>query len=385
LGTARNGLADLNSESQSSFFDQVSGAKLETPPSGSEDACLFLGLSRISGVGFETLRKFAADRSILRKAIETNARELEVILGRLGIRGATRTASNIASTEIPLLELGRREFDRLKRQGITLIWRGDDAFPQQLKSIERPPLWLFVQGNLELISLNNQVAIVGTRNPSSQGVTTAEELSRLLGLHGLTVVSGLAEGIDEAAHRALVELGIPNIAVLGNGIDVIFPSGSGPLRERILDVGGALITEYLPKDSYSRQRFVLRNRIQAGLTRAVIPVQAEVESGTAHTYRFAKQFGKDIFLVAKSREAELSGLVVKAMSEGHKLFFLDDMADRDSLLALLGSSREEIHNRPRVELVDRIAATLTELIEKNGLTSAEVAGLIDRIRHHSAT
>ena len=111
---------------------------------------------------------------------------------------------------------------------------------------------------------------------------------------GAVTVSGLATGIDQAVHKHSIELNIPTIAVLGTGILSNYPSGSEPLRNSIVEHGGAIVTEYLPNESYSAKNFVNRNRLQAGLSNIVMPIEWKIKSGTAHTFNYAKKFKKNI-------------------------------------------------------------------------------------------
>ena len=160
---------------------------------------------------------------------------------------------------------------------------------------------------------------------------------------GAATVSGLADGIDQAVHEASIAAGVPTIAFLGTGIQNDYPKGSENLRRRIVEAGGAVATEYLPNESYSRANFVQRNRLQAALGRALIPVEWAVKSGTAHTVRFASELLRPIV-----------GLRVPSWSSDHvtlpvksgKIFVLpgEDVDFRDYVANLL--AHPTVHNRP---------------------------------------
>jgi DNA protecting protein DprA len=205
-----------------------------------------------------------------------------------------------------------------------LIHHFDNQFPPQLRELDEPPYWLFVEGNVSVLH-QHSVAIVGTRKPSEDGM----ELARLIGgsLRSIqsVVVSGLADGIDQAIHRASLRHGIPNIAVLGTGILSNYPRGSESIRKEICNQGGAIITEYLPDDSYSAQNFVRRNRIQAGLARIVIPVEWKIKSGTAHTVKFAQDTQRKIVCVRRAHwDDKQHPELLYAKGIGAKIYTLPD-------------------------------------------------------------
>jgi DNA protecting protein DprA len=185
-----------------------------------------------------------------------------------------------------LLEKGRELRDALHERGVVVIHQSHPSFPSQLRNIDDPPLWLFVQGDPTVLA-RRSVATVGTRNPTSDGIALASIIGDCLPEFGSVIVSGLADGIDQIMHIRSMKWGVPTVAVLGTGIFSNFPSGSESIREQICQQGGAVVTEYLPRDSYSAKNFVRRNRIQAGLASVVIPVEWQEKGGTAHTVRYA--------------------------------------------------------------------------------------------------
>jgi DNA protecting protein DprA len=138
------------------------------------------------------------------------------------------------------------------------------------------------------------VAVVGTRKPTPEGRVAAGVIARSLSAYPITLISGLAEGIDAEAHRLTLQEGIVNIAFLGHGIDLYFPSETTSLRYQIIGQHGAVATEYFPRERYQKQYFVERNRLQAALADIVIPVQANTTGGTAHTVRFARKYKRPL-------------------------------------------------------------------------------------------
>jgi DNA processing protein len=181
----------------------------------------------------------------------------------------------------------------------------DSDFPFLLKQIQNPPAQLFVHGELPLnysepeLSAYEQlkIAIVGTRKSTTTGKIIARNLAKGLSTHGIIIVSGLAMGIDTAAHEGCLEASGKTIAVLANGLDKIYPAQNENLAKKIVSMGGALISEYpLGTPSYPNQ-FLERNRIVSGLCTAVIVIEAPERSGSLATARNALEQGREVFVV----------------------------------------------------------------------------------------
>ena len=189
-------------------------------------------------------------------------------------------------------------FAELEKEKIGLILQNSAAYPPQLKEIPSAPAIIYVRGNPEVLK-NKSLAVVGSRKFSQYGQRVAENLCRDLVQAGLTITSGLALGIDAIAHRSALDREGTTIAVLGTGIDdeTIYPRENFNLAHRILENGGALITEYPPKTPSLRQNFPARNRIMAGLSLGVLVVEAALESGSLITAEHALEFNREVFAV----------------------------------------------------------------------------------------
>ncbi len=261
--------------------------------------------------------------------------QLQHLLGRAGVKGHDTIIRAIRSNRRKLEEEATRALATFARQHVSLVFETDEAFPQRLREIKSPPRWLFVQGDVATISVPNLIAVVGTRNASAEGIKRSRVLSQWLGEHGFGLVAGLAEGIDQAVHQTAVDLGIPTVAVLGTGIDVVFPAGTGHTRAQIIGGSGCVVSEYLPSESYSRARFIRRNRIQAGLSFATVPIEAEESSGTAHTYRFAKEYGRVVFGVTNRNSPHSNGILRLLKNDEAPIFDLDSKSSMAHLLELL--------------------------------------------------
>jgi len=184
---------------------------------------------------------------------------------------------------------------RARDQGIVAVTRNDAAYPAALTTIADPPPVLWTRGRVDALSAP-AVAIVGSRAASQYGLAVAEQLARDLAACGLVVVSGLARGVDSAAHRgALADAGV-TVAVLGSGVDVMYPPEHGSLAKEI-DKAGAVVSELVPGTPPQPWFFPLRNRIISGLSRAVVVIEAGEKSGSLITARCALEQGRDVLAV----------------------------------------------------------------------------------------
>lgn len=255
----------------------------------------FLALSLVSGVGYWTLRKLALSGIKFQEI--TQAQSESKLIDYLK-QGKCKTAEKLAEEWLKerekLVEKANQLHNKLKDYGIEVIYFDEDKFPQSLRDIKEPPMWLFVQGDVSILH-QPTITIVGTRKPTMDGKFLAQYVGRCLYYFkkGVTV-SGLASGIDQIIHKNSLKFNIKTIAFIGTGILLDYPAGSEELRQDIHEKGGAIVSEYLPNQSYSASNFVHRNRLQAGLARVVIPVDWKEKSGTAHTVRFAKENNRRI-------------------------------------------------------------------------------------------
>ncbi|RDV24908.1 DNA-protecting protein DprA [Alteromonas aestuariivivens] len=177
-----------------------------------------------------------------------------------------------------------------------LISFGCDNYPPLLRQLSSPPLVLFVKGNTALLSAP-QVAIVGSRRASRSGLDCAFEFAGQLVTLGIKVVSGLAMGIDGAAHRGALIVPEGTLAVLGSGVDVVYPNRHSQLYRQIVQSGGAVVSEFWPGTPARAQHFPRRNRIIAGLSLGTLVVEASIRSGTLITANMAIDMGKEVFAV----------------------------------------------------------------------------------------
>lgn len=192
-----------------------------------------------------------------------------------------------------------------------------ETYPENLKHIFDPPQRLFMKGGIEP-SDQNAVAIVGTRRPTLYGTQTCEKLSYELAGRGITIISGMARGIDSAAHRGAIRAGGRTIAVLGSGHNHVYPPENRRLYEEI-SAHGAVISEYPLDAPPLKTHFPRRNRIISGLSRGVLVVEAAERSGALITARFALEQGRDVFAVPGNVGSATSTGTNRLIKEGAKL------------------------------------------------------------------
>jgi DNA processing protein len=242
----------------------------------------------LGNVGFRNLlSRFGTPDSVFRAPIRELA-EVE------GVR--TETAARIVKRHYsaePAWVL-----KEVERQGARVVYFEDPEYPFALKEIHDPPMVLYVKGR-EIPDKITFVAVVGSRNPTPYGLKAAESIGQGLARRGQGVVSGMAKGIDAAAHWGCLASEGFTVAVLGTGIDVIYPESNVKLHEKIAEKG-AVITEFPPGTPPEPRNFPIRNRVISGLSRAVVVVEATMKSGSLITAAVALEQGRDVFAVPGS-------------------------------------------------------------------------------------
>jgi len=193
-------------------------------------------------------------------------------------------------------EVTLRQFQRLKESD-RILKRGQSEYPQLLARTEQAPRFLYARGNLDLLQ-NRIVSIVGSRQASDAGRKKAYELARILGMNGVTIASGLARGIDTAAHRSALENGFNTIAVIGTDLNRAYPAKNEDLQERITE-SGLVITQFSPASKVQRWHFPLRNGVMSGISLATVIVEASETSGALKQADFTLKQGR-LLLIPKS-------------------------------------------------------------------------------------
>ena len=211
-----------------------------------------------------------------------------------------------------------QELTRLREAGVAAINWHDPGYPYRLKETDDAPPVLYVRGALPPVDAPS-IAVVGTRHPSEYGYRVTADLSSSLAAHGVVVVSGLALGIDARAHKSTVDAGGVTVAVLGNGLDTVYPRENLRLAERIVAEGGAIISEFALGVRPEASHFPRRNRIISGMTLGTLVTEAGETSGTRWTVYHALEQNREIFCVPGSIYSESSRLTNRLIREGAKL------------------------------------------------------------------
>lgn len=252
---------------------------------------------------------------------------------------------------------------------------GRPGWPAELDAIEHPPEELWLSGRTELLQRGPRAAIVGTRSPTPYGELQAARIATFLASQGVVVVSGLARGIDEFAHRAVLDAGGATLAVLGSGVDRPWPQGE---LARRMQSEGCLLSEFPPGQTPRRQHFPWRNRLIAGLARAVVVVEAAHASGSLITAHWAADQGRSVFAVPGRVDHPMARGCHRLLREGAEL--LESPAELLPALGLapISEAREQPPSSPLLaalhgetltadelarKLARPVAAVLTELVE----------------------
>jgi DNA processing protein len=258
-----------------------------TNPASQQGIC-WLALALTQGLGPTLIKKLIEHYGTAERVFHASLTELEAT----GMRAVS--AQSIATGKS--LELAQQECVKAAEAGAKIISLSDPEYPSRLKEIYDPPIVLFVKGSVEVLAQPG-IAMVGTRHPTPYGSGMAERLSTDLAARGLVIISGLARGIDTASHRGAIAAKGKTVAVLGTGIDVMYPKENTRLTEQIVALGGALITEFPVGTPPTPQNFPIRNRIISGMSAGVLVVEAAEYSGTRITSRCALEQNRDVYAV----------------------------------------------------------------------------------------
>ncbi len=258
-------------------------------------------LTAIPGLGPVTfaalLRRFGSGTAILAAAGSAGG---EGKLLRAGPDEPLTLTHELARRIAQAVQEGPALLERIRTEGLTTITLEDETYPPRLLAVEMPPHVLFVRGSSGALASDRAVAVVGTRRPSEGGRLLAGRIAGAVARQGAAVVSGLAVGIDGAAHAAVVALGLPTVAVLGGGHARLCPRAHARLADAIVEAGGAVVSELPPETAPTAGTFPRRNRLISGLTDATVVVEAAVGSGALITASWALEQGRDCYLVPGS-------------------------------------------------------------------------------------
>jgi DNA processing protein len=254
----------------------------------SQQGTYWLALGLTAGLGPTSIRKLIGQFGSAERVFQATLTELEAT----GIRAVSAQAIATGKS----LEMAKEECAKAVEARARILSPSDPEYPARLKEIYDPPAILFVKGSVEVLSQPG-IAMVGTRHPTPYGSGMAERLATDLAGRGVVIISGLARGVDTASHRGAVAAKGKTVAVLGTGIDVMYPKENTRLTEQMLALGGALITEFPVGTAPTPQNFPIRNRIISGMSAGVLVVEAAEYSGTRITSRLALEQNRDVYAV----------------------------------------------------------------------------------------
>jgi len=259
-----------------------------------------------------------------------------------------------------------RLWEKIESQGIQVVTWEDPIYPRRLKEIDQPPPTLYVRGELTLED-EWSIAVVGTRRMTVYGRQVAEEVSRFLASNHVTVVSGLARGVDAVAHQSALQAGGRTIAVLGSGVDTIYPPENRKMAEEICKYG-ALISEYVPGTQPESTNFPPRNRIISGLSMATVVIEAGETSGALITATFAAEQGREVFAVPGSILAPQSKGTNRLIRDGAR-----PLLNVEEVLDVLNLEQVQEYRQARLALpADEVEAKLMEVLQDEPLSVDEI-------------
>ena len=276
----------------------------------SNETISLIHLNMIQGVGLKTVQ-------ILRDVFGSAADALQATSDELSKIDRLTPAMRELLLRKPVQYPIERELELIQEYGCQVLTLYDAAYPALLKAIDTPPIVIYIRG--ELTSEDSlSLALVGSRDAKDYGRKASYRLSYQLAQRGLTIVSGLAKGIDTAAHRGALESGGRTVAVMGSGLSFIYPATNTDLAEKIT-ASGALISEFPMETTPKPNNFPRRNRIISGLTLGTVVVEASNRSGALITARLAGEQGREVFAVPGEIFSELSTGTHKLINNGAKL------------------------------------------------------------------
>lgn len=266
----------------------------------------------------------------------------------------------------------------LAKENITYIMYNDSLYPIQLKNIQNPPIGLFVKG--EIPQTLNSIGIVGARRASQYGKTTAYKLAYELSGYGITIISGMARGVDASSHSGTIDGKGKTIAVMGSGFKNIYPQENIKLYEAIIN-NGCVITEFMPDELPFPVHFPMRNRIISGLSTYILVVEAGDKSGSLTTANLALEQGKDVFAVPGNIFSPNSVGTNKLIRDGAKI-----ITNVQDILVEFGENikntfYDELDNKEKklLSILNNGAATLELIIEECQESSDKVLSIIGKL------
>jgi DNA processing protein len=332
----------------------------------------WLALKMVPGLGARTALKLLGRYRTPQAVLRASRSELEAN----GVAGSVaQSLSSGCSFEDAILQQ-----KKMRESGAELITLSDARYPERLKEVFDPPFTLFARGRADLLG-SLMLGVVGTRRPTPYGLAVAERLSEDLARAGLTIVSGMARGIDTAAHRGALAAGGSTVAVLGCGVDLVYPSENRSLASEIAGCGLVLSEFAMGAPAYP-QNFPVRNRIISGLSLGVLVVEGAQYSGSSITARLALEQGREVFAVPGSIASKMSWGPNLLIKQGAKL--VQDW--NDVVVELAPEHRRILAARAQDRLFpDAVDETGTACAPSNEVKDPVARKLLEQLKVEEAT
>ncbi|MCX7627137.1 MAG: DNA-processing protein DprA [Methylophilaceae bacterium] len=328
----------------------------------------WIGLSLIPGLGPESIRRLLAAFGDPQRVYATPVAQLRQIV-------SADIAHHIAEGPDPIPIAHTLEW--LAQPGNAIVTWADAIYPKALLEIHDPPPLLYVKGRTELLE-RPTIAVVGSRNATPQGLQNAEAFAQALSEAGWCVASGLALGVDGAAHRGALRGKGSTIAVLGTGLDIVYPARHRDLAHEISEKG-VLVSEFPLGEPSKAANFPRRNRIISGLSRGVLVIEANLESGSLITARLAAEQGREVFAIPGSIHSPLSKGCHRLIKQGAKLVdSLQDILEELGGAPILESTSDvtDEADDSLLQLMGYDAVAIDTLVQRSGLTSEQVSSML---------
>ena len=340
------------------------------PATADPDAALWVGLSQVHGLGGQGLCRLLQSLGDPAAIYAASFKQLNAIVD-------AEVARCIADG--PDEQAVAPAMAWLQQPGNHLLTLADSHYPQALLQIADPPPLLYAKGNPDLLARPG-IAIVGSRNASAQGAKNAEDFAEALSQHGLCVISGMALGIDGAAHRGALRAQGDTIAVVGTGLDIVYPARHRDLAHEIAQ-RGLIISEFALGTSSRPQNFPRRNRIISGLALGCLVVEANVRSGSLITARLAAEQGREVFAIPGSIHSPLSKGCHLLIKQGAKLVdhmqdIVDELGLANITVATTTETQAEAALDPLLECMGYDPVSTEALLERSGLTSDRLSAML---------
>ncbi len=351
-----------------------------------KDLPYYVGFSHFLGIGPTRFAALIGHFSDVKKAYLASQKELTEVIGSKWSEKFTKFRSLFDPV---------KKLDELKRKNIIVLPLGHHDYPKALQEISDPPICLYVKGDLDNFDFSKYLcfAVVGTRKPTPYGIQVTKKFSSELASSGFVIVSGMAIGIDTAAHWAAIDNGSKTVVILGCGVDIVYPGVNRRLYDRVIEKAGLVISEFPPGQLVEKGLFIARNRLISGLSIGVLVVEGAKDSGALITARYAAEQGKEVFAPPGPLTSEMSAAPNILLKQGAKLVTsIYDILEEFNM-RIAPRKKEEIEKelngqervifgilREEAKLSDEIVNQAKQSIDKvlNILSRLEIKGIIEK-------